>query len=147
MARKTQSAAKAFIYQGSRLLLQLRDNKPEIPFPNHWGLFGGLLDPGEAPVDALQRELEEELGWKPRDFKFLLKWEDADDPCINYIFTVPLTVAVSQLKLTEGQAMELFAAEELNRLLVVPKILCLLPQVFEAIAADELTASWQNVGE
>lgn len=147
MAPKTESAAKAFIYQGSRLLLQLRDDKPDIPFPNHWGLFGGLVDRGETPAAALQRELEEELGWKPRDFKFLLRWEGSDDPCINYIFMVPLTIATSELKLTEGQAMGLFAVEELTQLLVVPKILSLLPQVFEAIASDELRASSQDLAQ
>jgi len=45
-----------------RLLIYLRDNKPEIPFPNHWDLFGGHVEEGEAPEEALVRELKEELG-------------------------------------------------------------------------------------
>jgi 8-oxo-dGTP diphosphatase len=138
-------AVKVFIYQGSRLLLQLRDNKPDIFFPNHWGLFGGLIDAGETPAEGLKREIEEELGWTPPEFKFLLRWDESDDPCVNHIFAAPLTVDLSQLKLTEGQALGLFALEELTQLLLVPKIPRLLPQVVEAIASEELTASWQSL--
>ncbi len=42
--------AKMVIYQGDRLLLQLRDHKPDIFYPNHWGLFGGTVDHGETPA-------------------------------------------------------------------------------------------------
>jgi 8-oxo-dGTP pyrophosphatase MutT (NUDIX family) len=42
-------------------LLQLRDEKPEIWYPGHWGLFGGSVDPGEDEIAALRRELSEEI--------------------------------------------------------------------------------------
>ena len=48
--------------EDNRVLLQLRDDKPDIFFPNHWGCFGGAIEPGEAPHDTLLRELQEELG-------------------------------------------------------------------------------------
>ncbi|HAT13259.1 MAG TPA: NUDIX hydrolase [Microcoleaceae bacterium UBA11344] len=136
--------AKAFIYQGNRLLLQLRDNIPEIIAPNHWGLFGGTVDQGETPAQAMKREIEEELCWTPPEPKYLLTWEAPERACTTYIFGIPLTVAVSQLILTEGQALRLFTFEELTQILLVPKIPRILPQVVEAIASDELTAAWQE---
>lgn len=43
-------------------LLQLRDTRPDIFFPGHWGLFGGAIDAGESEAAALSRELAEEIG-------------------------------------------------------------------------------------
>jgi 8-oxo-dGTP diphosphatase len=39
-----------------RLLIYLRDDKPGIPFPSHWDFFGGHLESGETPEEALLRE-------------------------------------------------------------------------------------------
>ncbi len=143
-AQVNLQVAKAFLYQGSRLLLQLRDNIPEIIAPNHWGLFGGTVDEGETPAEAMKREIEEELCLVPPEPKYLLTWEAPDRPCTTYIFGIPLTVPTSELTLTEGQAFQLFTFEELTQVLLVPKIPRMLPQVVEAIASDELAAAWQE---
>ncbi|WP_430640057.1 NUDIX hydrolase (plasmid) [Crocosphaera watsonii WH 8501] len=135
---------KAIIYQGDRLLLQLRDNKPEIYYPNYWGLFGGLMEPGELPLEAIRRELEEELGWSPPNCRFLCTWEDPTIPSMTYVFAVPLTVNISYLKLTEGQALELFTLNELTKLPIVPTVLRMLPQVISLMDCPELKAAWQD---
>ena len=44
-----------------RYLLQHRDAISTIFYPDHWGCFGGAMDPGEKPLEALHRELCEEL--------------------------------------------------------------------------------------
>ena len=56
----TQTAT--IVIEDSRNLLQLRDNKPFFFFPWYWGLFGGGVQEGEQPNDALRRELKEEPG-------------------------------------------------------------------------------------
>ena len=54
-------AVAAIILVDGGYLLQLRDPKPNIFYPDHWGLFGGGIEPGESEEDALVRELHEEL--------------------------------------------------------------------------------------
>lgn len=44
-----------------RYLLQRRDAINTIFYPDHWGCFGGAIERGELPSDALRRELREEL--------------------------------------------------------------------------------------
>jgi 8-oxo-dGTP diphosphatase len=34
------------------LIIYLRDDKPDIPFPNHWDLIGGHVEEGETPEQA-----------------------------------------------------------------------------------------------
>ena len=52
----------AVIYTADgRYLMQLRDDKPGLPLRDHWAFFGGEVDPGEAPENAIIREVQEEL--------------------------------------------------------------------------------------
>jgi 8-oxo-dGTP pyrophosphatase MutT (NUDIX family) len=53
----------ALIYRpDGRYLLQHRENRDDISYPNYWSLFGGARDPDERAEDAMKRELQEELG-------------------------------------------------------------------------------------
>ena len=47
------------------LLLQLRDNRPELYGPGTWSTLGGAIEPGETPEACARRELEEETGRRP----------------------------------------------------------------------------------
>lgn len=100
-----------------RVLLQQRDDKPTIPYPGCWTFFGGALEAGETPDEAIRRELLEELSLEqPLTF-----WYDYECPVRtipgevvtrNYMYVGRLARPVESLVLLEGQAMQLFTAQE-----------------------------------
>ena len=107
------AVALAILHQNGRFLLQLRDDLPTIPYPGRWGLFGGHLEPGESPIEALKRELLEEISYcvtNPTPFR-----DYAESRVIRHVFSAPLTVEIERLKLQEGQDLALLSSEEIHR--------------------------------
>jgi mutator protein MutT len=87
------------------LLLYLRDNKPGIPFPQHWDLFGGHIEDGETPDEALVREVKEELNYDLKEFKFFREYKCLEGdtyPNIKYVYSGKINLLVEQLTLLEG---------------------------------------------
>jgi 8-oxo-dGTP pyrophosphatase MutT (NUDIX family) len=121
-------AAAAIILVGSDgYLLQLRDPRPDIWYPGHWGLFGGGIDPGEDPVQALARELREELELELREANFFARidFDLAGLRLQRYYrsyYVVPISRAdLTRLVLHEGAEMRVVsAAEALTRLRLTP---------------------------
>ena len=58
---KPDNAVCVIITYKGKMLLQKRDNKKNIFFPNHFGLFGGAIEKKETRLKAIQREIFEEL--------------------------------------------------------------------------------------
>jgi 8-oxo-dGTP pyrophosphatase MutT (NUDIX family) len=58
------AVAGLLVLEDGRYIMQLRDALPNIFYPDHWGCFGGAIDAGESPLDALKRELREELEYE-----------------------------------------------------------------------------------
>ena len=95
--------SKAIIYQHNDYLLQLRDHTPGIVYADVWSFFGGAIEAGETPWQALQRELAEELEWQPHTGVYLYDWVNPEHPCRIHFFMVPFTDERSALVLHEGQ--------------------------------------------
>jgi 8-oxo-dGTP pyrophosphatase MutT (NUDIX family) len=126
---KPANAAVALIVdEQARYLVQLRDNKPTIFFPDHWGCFGGALEPGETDEACLARELDEELGldlWQcaVRHFTtFTFDFGFAGGSVIHRAFyeVAATEAALANLTLREGCSMQLFPGPELLTMQVVP---------------------------
>jgi 8-oxo-dGTP diphosphatase len=102
-----------------RLLIYLRDDKPEIPFPNHWDLFGGHLEEGETPEQALVREVKEELGIDLKAWDFFRRFDCAEGdayPNVKHIYWAAIDISPRDLILFEGQRLRSIAMAERNEI-------------------------------
>lgn len=109
-------AAIIFENDKGEILLYLRDNKPGIPFPLHWDLFGGHLEEGESPEEALVREVKEEINYDLKDYKFFRKYvctEGDAYPNIKYIYYGKFNIPVDEMILLEGEYPRYFSREEI----------------------------------
>lgn len=113
--------AMAIVVNPNGIVLHLRDDKPSIPHPGCWSLFGGGVEDGENPRDAVLRELEEELGLTSVRVRPL--WRAVDhggDMRLLTIFEARTEVAAAQMMLTEGQACREFTAASALTLKLAP---------------------------
>lgn len=118
-----QSSAALIINPHGEFLLQLRDDREDIFFPNHWGCFGGAIEDGESRHHALIRELEEELGIDlsgagitPATTITFLPQPDAL-PIARYYFAIPVDVDILQnIRLGEGRDAKFFDANQVQAL-------------------------------
>lgn len=113
-----------------KYLLQHRDDKAEIFFPNHWCMFGGGIDHKESPTDAAIRETQEELGIiiSPDRLSYIttlwfdFSFENAREPYSRIFLAMAISNdEIQQLKLGEGQGMSFLTIEEaLTRVQIAP---------------------------
>jgi 8-oxo-dGTP pyrophosphatase MutT (NUDIX family) len=104
------SVAAIIFTDAGRYLLQHRENRPAVSYPNSWSLFGGARERGERAEDAIRRELLEELEFPVRECRpflgctYELWFENRLSRKI--FFSIHMTEAESRsLVLREGQGM------------------------------------------
>jgi 8-oxo-dGTP diphosphatase len=109
-------AAIIFENEKGEFLLYLRDNKPNIPFPDHWDLIGGHIEEGETPDEALVREVKEELGMDLKNYKFYKTFECITGDAyanLKYIYTGKINIPIEEITLYEGVRAQYFSREEI----------------------------------
>lgn len=107
--------------------MQLRDSCDGIWYPNHWGCFGGAIEPGETSSEALIRELQEELDFSVGIHKyinritFFINENNKKKYYYRDYYEIKITnEELKDLKLNEGAEFKLISYKKLNKLKLVP---------------------------
>lgn len=108
---------KAVVLCGDKILLILRDDKPDIPYPNCWQIIGGGIENAELPKEAVKRELLEEACFLPNNCTFIgTHQSELRNTVYAYVFFVDSNEA-SKFKLgNEGQKIGFFTIDEALKL-------------------------------
>lgn len=124
--KKEYHSVHAIIYHKNYFLLQLRDKKKNIHFPNFWGLFGGKLKRSENSKKGIIRELREEtnLHITYKKMFFFLTIRSSGNfffPTRNIkYFFYNLEKLPKKITIFEGQKYKFFRFEDLKKIKVNP---------------------------
>ena len=143
---RTEIAVGLIVAEDGRLLLQHRDEKPGLPGAGKWGLFGGHVEAGERPEAAFLREMDEELGWRPRRFEPFTKRDVHSDGwrLTSHVFAAHLDVPLDALTLGEGQAMALHAPDALHPD-TLPRIAGVIAEFAASRAYGRVQRVWREI--
>jgi 8-oxo-dGTP diphosphatase len=115
-----------FVNARGELLLQLRDDKPEIRYPNHWGVIGGHVEADETFEQALVREVAEEVELITSGYEY---WDTHESPGYRLtMFAARLDLPADALTLHEGQRVEFVSPQAAMMLPLVPWLAQSLPR-------------------
>ncbi|MBT96552.1 hypothetical protein CMI49_00425 [Candidatus Pacearchaeota archaeon] len=99
-----ERASKIILLNSKKeFLLFLRDNKLDIPFPGYWDFIGGRIEGDETDLEAIKREINEEIENVNINKIEFLGEIFASDNCSNSIFVGKVDTPLNKIKLNEGQ--------------------------------------------
>jgi 8-oxo-dGTP pyrophosphatase MutT (NUDIX family) len=124
--KMSDGVAAILLTEDEQFVLQHRDDIPHIWYPGCWGCFGGAVDVGESSVDALHRELMEELELTTdvaehiSTLEFDLRPQGLDKYYRAYYRIRLNNEQLSNSVLHEGQAMKAYTYSELSQIAMSP---------------------------
>ena len=116
-------SVKGIIVFRNNYLLQLRDNKKNIYFPNFWGIFGGRVERAESYRKALEREIKEETNLIVKASRMILSTNSKMiglKKKFNTIYYECKILKKRKIILTEGQKYKFFSFNQIKKLNIVP---------------------------
>ncbi|HMJ49273.1 MAG TPA: NUDIX domain-containing protein [Burkholderiales bacterium] len=113
------AVAAIIVLEDGRYVMQLRDAAPNIFYPDHWGCFGGAVDEGENPAQALRRELLEELEFEVADANEFVRFDFdltklGQKKVYRIYYEIPVAAkSYARFTLREGAQIKAFSGTEI----------------------------------
>lgn len=142
---KNQAGIVAFLVWKKTFFMILRDDKPDILFPNTWSPVTGGREPDETLWDAARRECREEIGLVPEHFTLLGISLKGNAFCFGKL----TDEEHDSITLGEGQCYEYYPYESLALLNIGGAMKLYLeryPEVFRRMAEVELPPLGHELG-
>lgn len=122
------------------VLMYLRDDKAEISYPNRWSLLGGMIEPGETPLETIVREIDEEIGvvLDPSEVEHVATRDLHFG--IEHTFHARVSFEIEDVVLTEGQGLRWFTEHDAAETDLAYEDNAILKEFFDALP-DPTTAN------
>lgn len=111
----------------NKILLQKRDDNPLIEYPSHLGLIAGYIEENETPIEAIIREIKEEIKHKSKktlnisSISYLGSIQRFDFNRYDYVHFAFISEPTEDLFLTEGCGIEFLHLDEcINHKTIAP---------------------------
>ena len=88
-------------------------SKDAKQFPDLWSFWGGGIEENETSEEAMTREIQEELNWEPKQFKFLGTYYDSMPNEKHIFFTKVDKDFEGHINIYESQGGKFFTIEEI----------------------------------
>jgi 8-oxo-dGTP pyrophosphatase MutT (NUDIX family) len=126
-ARRKMSAGVILVAPDGAVLMQLRDDTPDIMFPGHWGITGGAGHADETPEETARREVLEETGLTLRRIEAFKAYYFKETKAAGgarrsartaadyelYLFHAPCITPADELVCGEGRELRFFSPDEI----------------------------------
>lgn len=99
----------------NHIILQKREAKPNIYYPDFWGIFGGKIEVQETILEAAVREIKEELDLQLYDVQIIKEYRFTLNR-IDILCVENKIINLTKIRLNEGEAFEAFSYEEILKL-------------------------------
>lgn len=111
----------------NEILLQLRGQNQINA--GKWTLWGGHVEKGESPEEAIIRELKEEINFELKEFKKI--YETIDEKNVKRIWYIgPINKNILDLHLNEGEEMRFYSYKKIKSLDLTKNIKMILNKIF-----------------
>jgi len=103
----------------NEVLLQHR-TKDAPHYPDYWGFFGGDIDEGETPREAVIREAKEELGLSIKEIDLFKRYEIQEIERLyeRFVFLFSTQIPIERLRSqqNEGTGLDFYQIEDIEKL-------------------------------